>query len=51
MSPLWGQVAGITTLATMVSFLAIWAWAWLPRHRRSFEELAHLPMHDTEERA
>jgi len=27
-------------------FVAIWVWAWRPRHRSSFDELARMPMLD-----
>jgi cytochrome c oxidase cbb3-type subunit IV len=47
-NPLWGQVAGIVTLVVMLVFLGIWAWAWLPLHKHSFDELAKLPMEDGE---
>ncbi|MCC6193733.1 MAG: cbb3-type cytochrome c oxidase subunit 3 [Burkholderiales bacterium] len=49
MSPVWGHLAGVTTLVLMFLFLAIWVWAWLPRHKRSFDELAKLPMEDVAE--
>ena len=28
--------------------LGIWAWAWLPHHKRKFDDLAKLPMEDAE---
>ena len=49
MTPAWGHVVGIVTLLVMVVFLAIWAWAWLPRHARDFDALAKLPMQDGED--
>jgi len=49
MNPAWGQVAGIVTVATMVVFIAIWVWAWSPRHARTFGELSRLPMHDAKD--
>ena len=48
MNPLWGHLAGVITLAVMLAFLGIWAWAWLPQHKRSFDALAKLPMEDVE---
>jgi cytochrome c oxidase cbb3-type subunit 4 len=45
-NPAWGHVAGVVTVVLMVVFLAIWGWAWLPQHRRTFDRLARLPMHD-----
>lgn len=48
MNPIWGQIAGVFTVAMMVSFLAIWAWLWLPQHKRKFDGLAQMPMQDEE---
>ena len=48
MNPLWGQIIGIFTLALMLVFLGIWAWAWLPQHKRDFDTLAKLPLEDVE---
>jgi len=30
--PLWGQLAGMVTLVTMLSFIGIWIWVWNARH-------------------
>ena len=49
MNPLWGMVIGFFTLAVMLAFLGIWAWAWLPQHEREFDALAKLPLEDTGE--
>lgn len=46
MSEVWGHVTGIFIVLMMVAFIGIWLWAWLPRHRRAFGLLAHLPMED-----
>ena len=46
MSTLWGQLAGIVTVVVMLAFIGIWVWAWLPYHKRKFDELAKLPMED-----
>lgn len=48
MSSLWGHAIGIVTLAVMLVFIGIWAWAWLPLHKRAFDQLARLPMEDGE---
>ena len=48
MSPLWGNIAGVVTLIAMLVFIGIWAWAWLPHHKREFDALAELPMQDAE---
>lgn len=47
MTPTWGQIAGVITVVLMLIFIGIWVWAWRPRHRRKFDALARLPMHDT----
>jgi len=46
MNPLWGHLVGVFIVVMMAAFIGIWAWAWLPRHRRAFNELARLPMED-----
>jgi len=46
MNPIWGPVAGAFIVLMMLVFICIWIWAWLPYHRRSFGELARLPMND-----
>ncbi|MBS0395619.1 MAG: cbb3-type cytochrome c oxidase subunit 3 [Proteobacteria bacterium] len=30
----------------MVTFIAIWLWAWSPGHARTFEALSRLPMEE-----
>jgi len=49
MSPFWGQVIGIFTVIVMLLFLGIWAWAWLPHHKSTFDALAKLPAEDSGE--
>jgi cytochrome c oxidase cbb3-type subunit 4 len=46
MNPVWGHVAGVFIVLMMTTFIGIWIWAWLPRHKRAFGELARLPMQD-----
>ncbi len=46
MNPLWGPIAGAFIIAMLIAFLGIWIWAWLPYHKRTFNELARLPMQD-----
>ncbi len=48
MSPVWGIVAGCINGLLMLLFIGIWVWAWLPRHRRSFDALSRIPMQDEE---
>ena len=49
MSEIWGHVAGVVTLIVMLVFIGIWIWAWRPRHKRTFDDLARLPMEDGKE--
>jgi cytochrome c oxidase cbb3-type subunit 4 len=49
MNPVWGHVAGVFIVLMMVTFIGIWIWAWLPRHKRVFGDLAQLPMQDEQE--
>lgn len=46
MNPIWGTVAGAFIIAMMLVFIGIWVWAWLPRHQRTFNAMASLPMED-----
>ena len=46
MSPFWGHVVGMVTAILMLIFVGIWIWAWLPHHKRAFDELAKLPLED-----
>ena len=46
MNPIWGHIAGAFIVAMMVTFIGIWIWAWLPYHKRTFGDLARLPMED-----
>ena len=46
MTPFWGHLIGIVTLVVMLTFIGIWAWTWLPYHKRKFDALAKLPMED-----
>lgn len=46
MNPIWGPIAGAFIVLMMLAFIGIWIWAWLPRHKRSFGEMARLPMED-----
>lgn len=41
-----GTIRGIGTLALVMSFVALWVWAWRPAQRRRFDEAAMLPFLD-----
>ncbi|BCT93734.1 hypothetical protein LYSHEL_27610 [Lysobacter helvus] len=49
MNPIWGNLIGAGIVLMTVVFVAIWYWAWRPRHKRKFDAMARLPMHDTDE--
>jgi cytochrome c oxidase cbb3-type subunit 4 len=44
MSALWGNLIGVMIVVLMLTFVGIWIWAWLPHHRKSFGEMARLPL-------
>ncbi|HEY4368046.1 MAG TPA: cbb3-type cytochrome c oxidase subunit 3 [Steroidobacteraceae bacterium] len=46
MSSAWGNLIGALTLLIMLTFIAIWLWAWLPHHKQDFDALSRLPMSD-----
>ncbi len=46
MSPLWGNIVGVITVAMMLLFIGIWIWAWRKRHKAVFDRMAVLPMED-----
>lgn len=46
MNPIWGPIAGVFIVVSMLAFIGIWIWAWLPCHKHRFGELARLPMQD-----
>ena len=48
MTATWGHVVGIVTVVLMLTFVAIWIWAWLPHHKRTFDVLSRIPMTDDE---
>ena len=51
MNALWGHSVGVLIVMMLLSFIGIWVWAWLPYHKRNFENLAALPLNDEGERA
>ncbi|MCW5619908.1 MAG: cbb3-type cytochrome c oxidase subunit 3 [Burkholderiales bacterium] len=46
MSALWGHFVGVFIVLMMATFIGIWIWAWLPRHKHTFGRLARMPMQD-----
>ena len=44
MSEIYGHFLGALTVLSMLSFIGIWVWAWLPHHREKFSELARMPL-------
>ena len=51
MNATWGHAIGVITVILMLIFIGIWIWAWLPFHRKTFERLARMPLHDEAERS
>jgi cytochrome c oxidase cbb3-type subunit 4 len=41
-----GTLSGIVTAVLLVVFLAVVAWSWSPRRRRSFDDTARLPLEE-----
>ena len=46
MSESYGHFIGVMIVVIMLTFIGIWVWAWLPFHKKTFDELARLPLHD-----
>jgi len=51
MSELSGNLVGVLILLLMFLFIGIWVWAWAPRHEKTFDALARIPMQDSAEPA
>ncbi|MBX3690039.1 cbb3-type cytochrome c oxidase subunit 3 [Dokdonella sp.] len=49
LSPFWGNLAGVVTVVTMLSFIGIWIWVWNGRHKQKYDALARIPMDDEEQ--
>jgi cytochrome c oxidase cbb3-type subunit 4 len=43
---LYGWVAGISTLISMVAFIGVVAWSWSRRRKSEFDSLARLPLEE-----
>lgn len=37
---------GVMTALLIVVFLGVWAWAWSPKNKESFKQMANLPLDD-----
>ncbi len=48
MSELWGNLIGVLIVMMIVSFVGGWVWLWQKRHKPLFDEMAALPMSDTD---
>jgi cytochrome c oxidase cbb3-type subunit 4 len=46
-----GMVHSVWTLLLMVIFVAIVVWAWSGKRKRSFDEAAHMPLEEEDERS
>lgn len=44
-------LASLSTVVMFVAFIAIVAWAWSRKRRRSFDEAARIPLEDDEAEA
>lgn len=49
MSSWQGTFSGVVTVVLLVTFLAIWIWAWQPWHRMTFDRLARLPLEESDD--
>jgi cytochrome c oxidase cbb3-type subunit 4 len=45
-----GTASGVMTGILILVFIGIVLWAWSSRRRQDFEEAAHLPLEDDDER-
>jgi len=43
---IYGWVAGITTLISMIAFLGVVAWSYSRRRRDSFDAMARMPLEE-----
>lgn len=49
MSGAYGHAIGAMIIVMMTLFIAIWVWAWLPRHQTNFRKMAVIPCEDSVE--
>ena len=43
---LFGELWSVYTLLMFILFVAIWAWAWSSKRKKSFKDAANLPFAD-----
>lgn len=41
-----GTVRGLITLAVMLAFIGVVAWAWSSRRKKDFDEMAQMPFRE-----
>jgi cbb3-type cytochrome oxidase subunit 3 len=44
-----GTIHGIYTLLFMFAFIAMGIWVYLPRRKKTYDDIAALPMSDTDD--
>lgn len=44
-----GTIHGIYTLVFMLAFIVMGVWVFLPKRRKTYDDVASLPMSDTDE--
>lgn len=44
-------INGVMTLVLIILFLGIWAWAWSSKNKTKFDEMARLPLEESEQDA
>lgn len=41
------MISGILTTILMITFIALWAWAWSKRRQKDFREAANIPLEES----
>jgi len=44
-----GTIQGIYTLLFMLAFIAMGIWVYLPRRKKTYDDVASLPLSDTDD--
>lgn len=45
----FGTIHGIYTLIFMIAFVVMGVWVFLPKRKKTYDDVASLPMSDTDE--